>query len=227
MTKASTFEAETKSRGEELKALAEAKKVIEEATGGASLEQTSFLQTARSGLASGAELAGLEVVRLVRDLARKQGSSALMQLASRISSAMQSKDAFAKIKGLISDMIAKLEEEAGADATKKAYCDKELSETNTKKSDKTNEIKKLTTRIDRMNAQSARLKEEIASLQGGLSKLAKSQAEMDKLRREENTAFTESKAKLSKALTGIKLGLKVLNEYYAKEGKAHVAAEGA
>merc|ERR1719464_2066972 len=47
MTKASTFEAETKSRGEELKALAEAKKVIEEATGGASLAQTSFLQTAR------------------------------------------------------------------------------------------------------------------------------------------------------------------------------------
>merc|ERR1719336_155631 len=66
MTKASTFEAETKSRGEELKALAEAKKVIEEATG-ASLAQTSFLQTARSRLASGADLAGLEVVRLVRD----------------------------------------------------------------------------------------------------------------------------------------------------------------
>merc|ERR1719323_307927 len=78
-----------------------------------------------------------------------------------------------------------------------------------------------------MSAQSAQLKEEIASLQGGLSKLAKSQAEMDKLRREEKTAFTESKAKLNKALTGIKLALKILNEYYAKEGKAHTAAEGA
>merc|ERR1719400_1718627 len=104
-------------------------------------------------------------------------------------------------------MIAKLEAEAGADATKKAYCDKELSETNTKKS--------------------AKLKEEIASLQGGLAKLAKTQAEMDKLRREENTAFTESKAKLNKALTGIKLALKILNEYYAKEGKAHTAGDGA
>jgi len=166
-------------------------------------------------------------VRLVRDLARKQGSGALMQLVSRMSSAMHSNDPFGKIKGLISDMIAKLEEEAGADATKKAYCDKELSETNTKKSEKTNEIKKLTTRTDRMSAQSARLKEEIASLQNGLAKLAKSQAEMDKLRREENAAFEESKAKLNKALTGIKLALQILNEYYAKEGKAHTAAEGA
>merc|ERR1719251_150151 len=127
-------------------------------------------------------------------------SAALMQLSSQLASVMHTSDPFGKIKGLISDMIAKLEEEAGADATKKAYCDKELSETNTKKSDKTNEIKKLTTRIDRMNAQSAQLKEEIASLQGALAKLAKTQAEMDKLRREENTAFTESKAKLSKAL---------------------------
>jgi len=76
MTKASTFEAETKSRGEELKALADAKKVIEEATGGAALAQTSFLQTDRSRLTSGADLASFEVVHLIRDLARKQGSSA-------------------------------------------------------------------------------------------------------------------------------------------------------
>jgi len=226
MTKASSFEAETRSRGEELKALAEAKKIIKEATG-AAFGQVSFVQVQRSTLSTSEDLAKLEVLRLVRDLARKQGSGALMQLASRMSSAMHSQDPFGKIKGLISDMIAKLEEEAGADATKKAYCDKELSETNTKKSEKTNEIKKLTTRIDRMSAQSARLKEEIASLQGGLAKLAKSQAEMDKLRREENAAFTESKAKLTKALTGIKLALKILNEYYAKEGKAHTAADGA
>merc|ERR1719460_2709279 len=49
MTKANDFEAETKSRGEELKALATAKKIIKETTGGASdqsygLDQLSFMQ---------------------------------------------------------------------------------------------------------------------------------------------------------------------------------------
>lgn len=227
MSKASTFEAETQSRGEELKSLAEAKKVIEEATGGAALAQASFLQTDRSRLTSGADLASFEVVRLVRDLARKQGSGALTQLASRMSSAMHSEDAFTKIRGLISDMIERLEQEAGADATKKAYCDKELSETNTKNEEKSNEIAKLSTRIDRMAARSAQLKEEVAALQAQLAKLAKSQAEMDNLRREENAAFTASKAELEKGLTGIKLALKILNEYYGSEGKAHEAAEGA
>merc|ERR1712060_922958 len=217
MTKASTFEAETRSRGEELKAMAEAKKVIKEATGAA-----SFVQ-----LASTSGSSDQEVVRMVRDLACKDGSTALAQLASRLSLAMHSRDPFGKIKGLIADMIDKLEAEASADATHKAYCDKELAESNTKKTEKTNEIAKLTTRIDRQNAQSAQLKEEVAALQGALAKLARSQADMDRIRQEEKDAFTASKAELDKALTGIKMALKILNEYYAKEGKAHTAAEGA
>merc|ERR1712161_93343 len=53
MTKAANFEAETKSRGEELKALATAKKIITEAT---SLAEMSFLQ-----LATGTDLANYEV----------------------------------------------------------------------------------------------------------------------------------------------------------------------
>ena len=41
-----------------------------------------------------------------------------------------------RIKDSISDVIAKLESEASADATKKAYCDKELKESSVKKDDK-------------------------------------------------------------------------------------------
>merc|ERR1712151_1315875 len=181
----SSFEAETRSRGEEVKAMAEAKKVIREATGAA-----SFVQLAST---SGSDQ---QAVRMVRDLARKDGSTALAQLASRLALAMHSRDPFGKIKGLIADMIDKLESEASADATHKAYCDKELSESNVKKTEKTNEITKLSTRIDRQSAQSAQLKGEVAALQGALAKLAQSQAEMDRLRKEENAAFSASKAEL-------------------------------
>merc|ERR1719388_152541 len=71
MTGAEEFELSTKSRGEELKALATAKKVIKEATSGAAgqsygLNQVSFLQ-----LASSADLRNAEAVRSVRDLSRK------------------------------------------------------------------------------------------------------------------------------------------------------------
>merc|ERR1712194_831369 len=193
------------------------KKIIKEAT---SLAQVSFVQLS-------SQSSNYEVVRFVRDLANKESSTLLAQLASHLASAMHSKDPFGKVKGLISDMIDKLEAEADADATEKAYCDKELRETNEKKTDKTAEIKKQTTRIDQAAAKSATLKEEVATLQKELASLAKSQSEMDRIRAEEKASYTENRAELEKGLTGIKAALTVLNEYYAKEDKAHASADGA
>jgi len=149
MSKAEDYEAQTKSRDEELKALAEAKKVFMESAGGAgdlsySLAQVSFLQTSlfgfsTSNIQSTADLANFEAVRLVRDLARKEHDEALMQLARRMAVAIrygntQGADPFTKVKGLIRDMIETLEKDGQADATHKAYCDKELGETAEKKS---------------------------------------------------------------------------------------------
>jgi len=226
MTKAQEFETETTSRGEELKALATAKKIIIEAT---SLAQVSFLQKAR--ISTRQDLVNFETARFVRDLAKKQQSTELAQLASRITSTVRfsggsREDIFAKIKGLISDMISKLEAEAEGDATEKAFCDKELGETNMKKDDKNAEIEKLTAKIDKMSSQSKQLKSEIATLQEELAKLTTSQAEMDKIRAEEKSVFEANSAETEKGLNGIKLALKVLNEYYSKDA-AHGSAGGA
>merc|ERR1719464_1681959 len=181
MTKAENYEAETKSRGEELAALAKAKSVIVEATSGA-LAQVSFLQLSRNKLASKADLAIDESVRLIRDLARKQNSSALALLAARMTSSSRGGGQFDKIKGLIRDMIAKLEGEADADASRKSWCDRNLADAHQRKSDKTDEIAKLTSRINLMSARSTQLKSEVAALQGELAKLAKSQLQLDSLR---------------------------------------------
>jgi len=225
-TSAATYAAETKSRDEELQTLAQAKAAIIEATGGAALEQASFIQLARARMSSKQVLHSYEAVHLVRNLANQQRSKSLAQLASQMSAAMQSSGAFDKVKGLISAMIARLEKEAGADATKKAYCDKELAESNEKKTDKTNEIEKISTRIDRAAAASAQLKEEVAALQSELAKLAKTQAAMDNLRREQKAAFDAAQAELQKGITGLRQALKILNDYYGVDGKAHEAAEG-
>jgi len=154
----------------------------------------------------------------------------LAQLARRMASAMQSgadsSDVFAKVKGLIADMVEKLEAEAEADATEKGYCDKQLAETTQKKDDKTTEIEKLTTKIDSMTAQSARLKAEGAALQKGLGDLAAAQAQMDKVRQEEHAIYVTDKADMDAGLEGVKLALKVLRDYYSNADKSHDAAEG-
>merc|ERR1719326_1364386 len=50
---------------------------------------------------------------------------------------------------------------------------------------------------------------------------------MDKLREEENAVYVKEKADMEQGLEGVKTALKVLRDYYAKDGKAHGAAEGA
>merc|ERR1711953_1311491 len=223
LSKAQDYEAETKSRGEELTAIATAKKTIQETTAGAAdlsygFSQVSLLQRSQSG--------GLQVVRFFRELAQRKHFPALAQLSMRMDAAIRtSDDPFAKVKGLIQDMIERLEKEAEADATEKAYCDKELAETNAKKDAKTTEIKKLSTKIDQMTSRSAQLKGEVAELEKGLSALAKAQAEMDKIRLEEKEQYTKAKGEMEAGIKGVQLALKVLRDYYAKD-KAHAADEG-
>jgi len=214
LTKAQDFESATQSRGEEIKALAEAKKVIIEKTGGADKitygpSQTSFLQVRTDS-------AQFEAVQFLRNLARKQHSPSLAQLASRLAAMVQAggQDPFGKVKGLIADMITKLEAAATADATEKAYCDKELSETNAKKHEKSAEVEKLTTQIETMTARAAKLKEEVADLQKALAELAAAQAEMNKLRDEEAADYGTNKATMEQGLEGVKLALKILEELY-------------
>merc|ERR1719324_1100256 len=149
-----------------------------------------------------------------------------MAQAMRASS-QSDEDIFGKVKGLIRDMIEKLLKDAQADATEKAFCDKEMAETAAKKADKESAIEKLSTKIDAQNAKSAKLKAEVAELEKELAALAKSQAEADKIRAEEKAAFDTNSAEMEKGIEGVKLALKVLNEYYSKEGKAHGSADGA
>jgi len=219
MTKAQDFEAATKSRAEELEALATAKKVILDSTSGAASQSYSFVQVA-------GENAQIASVRFVRELSRKQGSAALAQLAVKMAS-VTGDDIFGKVKGLIAGMIAKLEEEAEAGATKKAYCSKELAYNNEKRDNKQAEIAKLTSKVDQDSAKSAQLKEQNADLQKQLANLASSQAEMNKVRADENTAYKSNKAEMEEGVQGVKLALKVLRDYYAQDDKAHQEASGA
>merc|ERR1719326_1105094 len=149
-----------------------------------------------------------------------------MASAMRLGAA-NSADPFAKVKGLITDMIATLESEAEEDASQKAYCDKEMSETTAKKDELTAESDKLSTKIAQDKAASAKLKEEVATLQQELAGMAKAKAEADKLRAEEKAAFEKDSAEMKMGIEGIKKALSVLKEYYAKEDKSHGSADGA
>ena len=98
MTTAADHEATVAARKEVLEVIAHAKKILEETIAGAVSQTFSFLQIATS-----VDLRNSEVLTAVKQLAVKQHSAALNQLASRIQAVTKydngnGEDVFAKIK---------------------------------------------------------------------------------------------------------------------------------
>jgi chromosome segregation ATPase len=225
MAKAEEYETSQHSRSEELTALDTAKKVLVEKTGGAAEREYSFLQVAATTkVGVRAKQAKDDVLNLIQGLAKDDKAMSL--LAQRVEAAsMLGADPFAKIKGLISEMIEKLEEEAAKEAAHKAFCDKEMKETKAKKEDKETDLEDLTTKIDKATAKIAKLTEEIATLEEELGAIAKAQKEADEIRAEEKAAWAAAKADYESGIEGVGMALKVLRDYYAEKEEALLQAQ--
>lgn len=233
-TAAADHKASQKARDEELKALATAKRVLSETTAGASGRTYSFLQVedaSSSGtrLHSRADLANAEIVTLLKKIAKENHSAALAQLASKIAATMRygasaGQDPFTKVRQLISDLLSKLQAQAQADTTEKAYCDGELAKSDTKKAELDAQMTKVSTKIDQANANSARLKAEVKESQEALATLARSQAEMDAMRTESHQEYLKAKADLELGLQGVRNVISVLRDYYGASGASMLQA---
>merc|ERR1740123_1168297 len=86
MQTAADHQATVAARDEELKVIAEAKKILTDTSGGAVEQTYSFVQVK---MQTRADLAGAEVVNVVKRLAREHHSSALAQLASRVAAILR------------------------------------------------------------------------------------------------------------------------------------------
>merc|ERR1719352_681840 len=220
MVKATAYDVEKQERAEEIKALETATQILQEKTGAAAARTYSFLQvkaTVRTATTKENRL-----LAFVQKLANTDGSEALAQLLVRIKTTMgqadlDGDDPFAKVKGLIQDMIEKLVADAQKEAAHKAFCDEEMSETKAKKEDKEDELETLSTKIDQATAKIAKLKEEVATLEAELAEIARVQQEADKLRANEKDAWGAAKADFSQGLEGVRMALDVLRDYYASD----------
>merc|ERR1719201_346136 len=119
------------------------------------------------------------LVSMLKDLGRKHHSYALSQLAN-----MAMADPFAKIKGMINEMVEKLMKEAQEEASHKAFCDEELGKSRKSQAEKTAKLDKTLARIDDATSTIAELGEAVKALEAELAEADAALAEATKLRSE-------------------------------------------
>merc|ERR1719215_949840 len=148
--KSAVFKQNQKVRKLELEALAKAIEIISNPNVSASyaghinMAQTNFLQMTSSSRRA-----------LIKDKAaaqlQKRASALKSQTLMTFASQMKA-NPFAKVVDMIKELIAKLKEEAAAEADHKQWCDQQLMDNKNKRNKKTTESEKLMAEIDEMNA---------------------------------------------------------------------------
>jgi chromosome segregation ATPase len=173
----------------------------------------AFVQQSK-GVDNDAFAARDKVVSVLKKLGRQYKSFGLITIANAAK-----KDPFAKVRGLIESMIAKLQTQAADEATHEAFCKEE-----TVKSKKTKETKKMyvdryQSRIDEAKATHAELKGEIATLQSELREIAESNKKATAMRTQEAQDYAVASKDYKESGEAITQALVVLKDFY-KSGEA-------
>merc|ERR1719352_2042228 len=121
---------------------------------------------------------------------------------------------FEKVIKMIDDLVAELKVEQQDDDTKKAYCNKEFDEADDKKKSLEHKISNLEKEIADTEEGIAATKEDIAALTKSIKALDKAVAEATEQRKEENEDFTELMASDSAAKELLAFARNRLNKFY-------------
>merc|ERR1719160_636656 len=123
-------------------------------------------------------------------------------------------DHFVKVRGMIKDMIAKLEADAAAEGDQKAWCDSEMEKATSKRDENIGNIEGDLAAKTKAESNIAKLKEEIQALMEEMAELGKALNEATQLRKKEKAANMKSLADASGGLEGTKKAMKILKDFY-------------
>jgi hypothetical protein len=187
-TKTAEWEVIKATRAEELLALAETIKVLNDDDALELFKKTlpsasaSFVQIKVSSTSMRAQ--ALALLKAKAKSFQKRPQLDLIELA------LQGKQmGFEKVIGMIDEMVVNLKKEQEGDDSLKAYCDKEFDESDDKKKMLELSVSDSETAIEELEGAIAQLASEIEALEDSIKALDKAVAEATEMRKEENTDY--------------------------------------
>jgi len=208
-TKTAEWEARSKTRADELVALADTIKILND-DDALELFKKTLPSASSSFMQVEVRKANLRT-RALAAIQRPRGNVGLDLIAMALHG---KKIGFDKVIGMIDNMIATLNKEQVDDDSKRAYCAKELDLADDDKKSLTRDIANLGASIEAGQGAIATLEEEIAALTEGIRKLDQSVAEATANRRAEHDEYNELIASNSAAKEVLGLAKNRLQQFY-------------
>jgi len=125
---------------------------------------------------------------------------------------------FDKVIQMIKDLVAKLKEEAAAEAEHKAWCDEQLGANKIKREKKTSKVNKLTASVEGLAEDIDSMGKKIATLSKEQAELTKAMSEATAQRSTEKAKNTETMKEAAAGEEAVKNALVVLKEFYSSQG---------
>jgi len=155
------------------------------------------------------------VTRLALQLISLKAKTLKSQLLSAILiKAKASEDHFVKVRGLIKDLIARLEADAESEADQKSFCDREMASALSDRDRSKATLEELAAETARKESERAALLEDIDNLQKAIAELQKALNEATELRATERTENEKTLAEATAGIEAVKFALQVLTEFY-------------
>lgn len=172
----------------------------------------SFMQV--SEVTSTKQVMFKKVIDFLKRQATTLNSESLFGLVYQLS---QADDHFVKVRGIIKDLIARLEADAEAEATQKSFCDEQMSQSIQQRDEKAADIESLTAQIQSTKSTIASLEHTIEQLTNQLAQLHQAMSEMTELR---NAEKAQNEKAIEDAATGsqtVRQAIIIIKEYYGME----------
>mmetsp|Transcript_75168 Transcript_75168/g.220353 ORF Transcript_75168/g.220353 Transcript_75168/m.220353 type:complete len:722 (+) Transcript_75168:2-2167(+) len=173
----------------------------------------SFVQESEHhrGSGSAASAAAKHVLQLLDAAGVRLHSPALAALASKV--ALRA-DNFVKVRGLIRDLITRLESEATSEATQKSFCDTEMARAISSRDAEKLAMEQQAALRTEKEAEKAQLTEEIALLSREIADLSKALNEATELRSGERLDNEKTVADATAGKAAVEEAIRILQNFY-------------
>jgi chromosome segregation ATPase len=172
----------------------------------------SFLQQRSVSRGSGRNAVPRKVVELLSSTGKRIQSQVLALAALRVQA---TEDHFVKVRGIIKDLIARLEADAESEATQKTFCDEAMTNAMTARDDANSEIETLAAEKASLESEKATLEKEIAELAAAIADLKKALIDATEIRQAEQAENEKTIATAEEGKAAVTEALEVLTTFYS------------